>query len=59
MSNVGLDGHEIPDATHATKNEGSPAGGTLSKPAVHVAVTVLDSDPTLSDTESNVGADAG
>jgi hypothetical protein len=35
MSNVGLDGHEVPRVTHATANDGSVAAGTLCVPGVH------------------------
>jgi hypothetical protein len=35
MSNVGLDGHEVPRVTHATANDGSVAAGTLRVPGVH------------------------
>ena len=41
VSNVGLDGHEVPRVTHATANDGSVAAGTLCVPGVHAILMLV------------------
>ena len=58
MSYVGDAGQEAPCEIHVTKNAGSPAGGILSAPAVHVMVTSKLKKPVLP-ADDIVGAVAG